>query len=173
MNDTRTDTRNDMRTDMRTEGRTTRVYDSSVTDGNVSTGNVSTGYTNQPEPTLGQLFTGLTSDVTALVRKELDLAKTEMTESAKQGAKGAAFMAVGGFLAYAGLILLLIAVAVLVGDLLDNYWLSTLLVGLAVVVIGWVMINSGKSQLNRMNLTPHKTIETLNADAQMVKEKLT
>jgi membrane-bound ClpP family serine protease len=82
-------------------------------------------------------------------------------------------MAAGGFLAYAGLILLLIAVSVLVGDLLNNYWLSTLLVGLAVVVIGWVMLNSGKSQLNRMNLTPQKTIDTLSADAQMVKEKLT
>lgn len=168
MNDTRTDTR----TDMRTESRTTRVYDANVTDGNVSTGNVSTGYTTQPEPTIGQLFTGLTSDVTSLVRKEIDLAKTELTESAKQGAKGAAFMAVGGFLAYAGLILLLIAVSVLVGDLLNNYWLSTLLVGLAVVVIGWVMLNSGKSQISRMDLTPHKTIETLSDDAQMVKEKL-
>jgi uncharacterized protein (DUF58 family) len=70
------------------------------------------------------------------------------------------------------LILLLIALAVLVGNLLNNYWLSTLLVGLAVVVIGGVMAASGKSQLANMSLTPRKTIQTLEADAQMVKEKL-
>lgn len=163
---------NDTRTDTQTGARSTRVYDSSVSDGNVSTGNVSTGYVTQPEPTLGDLFTGLTSDLSALVRQELELAKTEMQESAKQGAKGAAFMAIGGFLAYAGLILLLIALAILVGNLLDNYWLSTLLVGLTVVVIGGVMAASGKSQLTQMNLTPRKTIQTLEADAQMVKEKL-
>jgi uncharacterized membrane protein YqjE len=163
---------NDSRTDIQTGARSTRVYDSSVSDGNVSTSNVSTGYVTQPEPTLGDLFTGLTSDLSALVRQELELAKTEMQESAKQGAKGAAFMAIGGFLAYAGLILLLIALAVLVGNLLENYWLSTLLVGLAVVVIGGVMAASGKSQLAHMNLTPRKTIQTLEADAHMVKEKL-
>jgi hypothetical protein len=59
-----------------------------------------------------------------------------------------------------------------VGNLLENYWLSTLLVGLAVVVIGGVMAASGKSQLAHMNLTPRKTIQTLEADAHMVKEKL-
>jgi uncharacterized protein (DUF58 family) len=74
--------------------------------------------------------------------------------------------------AYAGLILVLIALSILLGQALENYWLSTLIVGAVVLIIGAVLLFSGKSALQKVNVTPEKTIETLKEDARWVKEQV-
>jgi len=124
------------------------------------------------DPSLGDLVMGLTDDLTTLVRKEVELAKAELQENIQEGAKAGGMVAAGSMVAYAGLLLILAAIAVALGDWWNNYWLSAAVVGLVTGIIGWVMLNGGLNQLKQVSLVPHKTISSLESDAKMAKEKL-
>ena len=63
---------------------------------------------------LGELFTELSRDVSVLVRKEIELARLEMSRIANTLARRATFIAIGAVLAIAGL-LSLIATLTLAG----------------------------------------------------------
>lgn len=128
---------------------------------------------NRPEaePSLGQLFTELTDDMSTLVRQELELAKAETMQKVSKATRSIIMMVAGGLLAYAGLIALVIAVAIALGGLMP-YWLSSLIVGLVVIVIGAVLVMSGRSSLATISLVPEKTVETLKQDARWAKEQV-
>lgn len=124
------------------------------------------------EPSLGELVMGLTDDISTLVRREVDLAKAELQENIQDGAQAGGMIAAGGMVAYAGALLLLIALAIALGDWWNNYWLGAGVVGLVTAVIGWVILNSGLSQLKKVSLVPHKTLAAIGRDAKMAKDKL-
>ena len=127
--------------------------------------------TGQAEPSLGQLLTELTGDMSTLVRQELEIAKTETMQKVSGATRSVIMMVAGGLLAYAGLIALVIAAAIALGSLMP-YWLSSLIVGLVVVAIGAVLIISGRSRLTNISLVPQNTVETLKQDARWAKEQI-
>jgi hypothetical protein len=124
------------------------------------------------EPSLGELITSLTDDFGTLVRKEIKLAKVETMETISATSRGAGMMAAGGLVAYAGLLLILIGIAVLVGQAIDSYWLAALIVGALVVGLGVVLFSSGRSALKHVSIAPEQTIASIKDDARMVKEQL-
>jgi hypothetical protein len=63
---------------------------------------------------LGELFQELSRETSLLIRQEVALAKTEMTEKAQQLGKDAGFLGAGGAIAYAGFIVILGGLAILV-----------------------------------------------------------
>lgn len=128
--------------------------------------------TTDNEPSLGDIVVGLTDDLTTLVRKEVELAKAEVQQSVQDGAKAGAMVAAGGLLAYSGLLFILAAIAVLLGDWWDNYWLGALVVGLLAGILGWSILNGGLKQLKQVSLVPRQAISSIGRDAEMAKEKL-
>lgn len=123
------------------------------------------------ESSLGDLFTGLTYDLSTLVRKEIDLARTETLEKVSQATRSVVFMVAGGMLAYAGLIALIIAAAVALANVMP-FWLSTLVVGLLVLIVGTVLVQSGRSMLSNISIVPEKTVESIKEDTEWVKEQV-
>ena len=67
---------------------------------------------------LGELFSELAQETTTLVRHEVNLAKTEMSEKASRAGKHVGFLAAGGAVAYAGLLAVLAAVIILLNDVM-------------------------------------------------------
>jgi len=124
----------------------------------------------QEERSLGELFAELANETTNLVRQELQLAKTEMTQKATQAGKDVGMIGAGGALAYAGLLALIAALIIGLGELIP-LWLSALIVGLVVVGIGYVLIQRGLTELKRIDPTPHQTVQTLKEDKEWVKEQ--
>ena len=49
-------------------------------------------------------------------------------------------------------------------------WLAPLLVGLVIVIVGWVLLARGRSNLKARNLAPRRTMESLRRDEKMVEE---
>lgn len=123
------------------------------------------------ESSLGDLFTGLTYDLSTLVRKEIDLARTETMEKVSQATRSIVFMVAGGMLAYAGLIALIIAAAVALANVMP-FWLATLIVGLLVLIVGAIFVQSGRSMLTNMSIVPEKTVESIKEDTEWVKEQV-
>src|SRR3954467_11397296 len=93
------------------------------------------------------LLRELRDETTTLLRQEVALAKTELKENASRLVSHTVQIAIGAFVAYAGLIVMLIGLGHLVGALLTRAGMSELLaqwiapagLGLVVILIGWTM----------------------------------
>lgn len=123
------------------------------------------------ETSLGDLFTALTTDMTTLVRKEVELARTETVEKISKATRSVVFMVAGGMLAYAGLIGLIIAAIVALANVMD-LWLAALIVGLVVIIIGAILLQSGRSMLQRLSIVPEKTVESIKESTEWAKEQV-
>jgi uncharacterized membrane protein YqjE len=123
-------------------------------------------------PSLGRLFSDLSSDFTDLVREEIRLARVETMEKVSTATRSLVSMVAGGLLAYAGLLALLFMVIVLLNEIMP-LWLASAIVGIVTIVIGAILIMSGRSALSNMTIVPEKTVETIKDDAQWVKEQVT
>lgn len=123
------------------------------------------------EPTLGDLFSSLTEDMSTLIRKEVDLARTETLEKVSSATRSVVSMVAGGMIAYAGLIGVMIAVIVGLSRLMP-LWLSALIVGIVVIVIGAIMIMSGRNSLQKMTVVPEQTVESIKENTEWAKEQV-
>ena len=119
---------------------------------------------------LGELFSELANETTMLVRQEIQLARTEMTQKATRAGKDVGMIGAGGALAYAGLLALIAALIIGLGELIP-LWLSALIVGLVVVGVGYMLIQRGLTALKQIDPKPQQTIQTLQEDKEWVKEQ--
>ncbi|AWK89189.1 phage holin family protein [Azospirillum thermophilum] len=124
----------------------------------------------QDRPITG-LFADLARETTNLARAEIELAKSELTEKATEAAGGVAYIAAGGFIAFAG-ILVLLAAAVLGLSNVVAPWLAAVIVGVVVLAIGGILAMMGKNRLKPQNLQPNRTIGTLRDDKRWAKSQL-
>ena len=128
------------------------------------------GRDSKNDRSLGELFSELAQDTSTLVRQEMTLAKTEMSQKASRVGKDVGFLAAGGAVAYAGLLAVLAGVIVLLGQIIPM-WLSALLVGLVVAGVGYFLVRKGLEALKREELAPRQTIETIKEDQQWAKDQ--
>jgi drug/metabolite transporter (DMT)-like permease len=115
---------------------------------------------------LGDLLSELSRETGQLVRKEVELATTELTAKARVAGAQVGVAAAGGALAHAGLLVLVAAIVIGLAELGLAPWLSALIVGVVTMVIGYVLVNRGLAGLRGTNIVPTQTIETLKEDAR-------
>ena len=127
---------------------------------------------NREDRSLGELFADLAKESSVLVRQEVALAKSELTQKAGEVGKDIGFLAVGGLVLYAGLLAIIAAIIIVLGTMGVPWWLSALLVGLVVAATGYFLVQRGLKALKRENIAPHQTIETLKEDAEWAKEQV-
>ena len=113
------------------------------------------------ERSLGELFAELSRDTGILVRKELELATTELTAKAKVAGTHAATVAAGGALAHAGLLVLLAALVSLLAKFGIDVWLSAGIVACLTIGTGYFLLNKGLANLRQANLAPTQTIQSI------------
>lgn len=120
---------------------------------------------------LSTLFTHLMGDVSLLVRKEIELAKVEATEKVSAMGTGAAYLAVGGLLAFAGLLFLLGAATLAIALALPA-WAAALIVGAAVTFVAGLFVAAGLGKFRTTRLKPERTLRTLRDDAAFARQHL-
>ena len=125
---------------------------------------------SRDERSLGELFSELAQETSTLVRQEVNLAKTEMSQKASSAGKHVGVLAAGGALAYAGLLAILAGIIALLNDVMP-LWVAALLVGIVVAVVGYLLVKRGLDALKREDFTPRETIETLKEDQEWAKEQ--
>jgi Zn-dependent protease with chaperone function len=122
------------------------------------------------EPSLGELFAELTREMTTLVRQELRLATTEVGQKTSEIGKNVAFLAVGGAIAYAGLLAIIAAVVMVFANFVP-WWLATFIVGISIAGIGYVLVHKGIDSLKEIDLKPRQTLRTIKEDVEWAKHQ--
>jgi len=128
--------------------------------------------TSSDDRSLGQLFGDLSRQLGTLVRQEIELAKTETTARVTSLGRDAAMIGAGAALGYAALLVGLVGIAILLADLGLTPWLAFVVVALLVGGIAAVLIQQGRERLQRTDVAPRQTIETLKDDAAWAKERV-
>jgi len=133
--------------------------------------------TGRPLP---DLIAGLIGDISGLFRKEVELAKAEVSEKVGQAVGGMQALVFGGILALGALGVLLAAiVAALAAWFVGNGMEQTLANSIAAVIVavvvggaGWMMISKGLGAFKAEKLMLDRTTHSLARDADVVKERL-
>ena len=137
-----------------------------------STSHTSTRPTEpQPDSTTG-LLSRLVDEVSTLLRKELALAKAEVSESINHAKLGAISLAAGGAVLFAALLVLLAAATLALSHVVSD-WLAALIVGVITAIVGFVMLQSGKKKFEASQLKPVRTQDALRRDKDMVERRIT
>jgi uncharacterized membrane protein YqjE len=121
------------------------------------------------EPSLGELFRRLTTDTSDLVRQEVTLAKTELRQAGATVARDGTKIGIAVGLALGGLLTLIAFLVLMLGDVLNNYWLAALIVGLVLLGVGAVLVRSAVSDIKERGLAPKETVGSLRDDAAWAK----
>lgn len=123
--------------------------------------------------TLLGLFGDLWRETTTLVHNEAELAKAEISEKVSKVTSGAGEIAAGGAILFAGFIVLLFAAVGALELMIPSehaIWMAPLIVGVVVMIIGYIALAMGKKQMKAENLAPQRTIDSLQRDARLAKE---
>lgn len=108
---------------------------------------------------LGELIASVSRHISELMRQEVELAKAELTESAKQAGKGGGLFAGAGVAGHMALLFLSLTIMFALGTFMDLVWAAlivTVIWGIAAAILGLV----GKSEVEKIKGAP-QTAETL------------
>jgi hypothetical protein len=123
------------------------------------------------ERPIGEVAKELTSDLSLLVRQEIELAKAEMAEKGRTAAPGLGMFGGAGIVALcaAGAIT---AFLVLVFSLFLPEWAAALIVGAVLAAVAYVLIKQGKERVaDAGKPVPEQTIETVKEDVEWAKTR--
>ena len=124
----------------------------------------------QDEPTIGRLVSDASRDISSLVQKEIQLAKSELKVSVKNGGTGVGLFAGAVFFLLMGLVMFSIGLAYLFhwnGEGLDLHW-AFLLVFVIYLLVAALLGYLGYRKVQKVR-GPEKAI----AEAQKTKAALT
>ncbi len=131
------------------------------------------------ERSIGQLLKELTQESSTLLKQEVKLAKTEMSEKASRVGANLGEVAVGGAVALLGAIALLLAAVYGLRSILNNFmsqevavWLAPLIVGGILAAVGYSLIKKALATLKQESITPQGTTQSLQENKEWLKEKI-
>ena len=123
------------------------------------------------ERPIGDVARDLTSDLSLLLRQEIELAKAEMSEKGRTAAPGL------GMLGGAGVVALcaagaLTAFLVLVLAIFLPEWAAALITGAILAAVAYVLAKQGKERVADAGApVPEQTIETVKEDVEWAKTR--
>lgn len=131
---------------------------------------------DKAERSVPALMSDFTQELVTLVQQELQLARSEVSDKVGQIGSGATSIALGGAVLLAAILVVLQAIVYGLHDVLEPWspglWLSPLIVGLIVLVIGIMLLQKGRSNLQAKNLAPRRTVSSLQEDKEFAKEQI-
>jgi len=124
------------------------------------------------ERPLGEVAKELTSDLSLLVRQEIQLARAEVTQQGRSLVPGIAMFAGAAVLGLCALGALTAFLVLLFSLFLDS-WLAALIVVALLAAVAFVLVRQGKERVAQATRRPplEETIETVKEDVQWAKTR--
>jgi hypothetical protein len=122
---------------------------------------------------LGDLLGDLSRDISSLFRQEVDLAKAELTQSAKKAGKGAGFFGGAGATGYLALVFLSLTIMFAVAVLFDHdvpaaYIWAALIVTVIWGVVAAILAARGRKEFEDVQGAP-QTVDSVKKIPQALK----
>ena len=133
-------------------------------------GAVSETRASVPDQSLGELFSSLTTDLGALVRDEMQLAKVELKEDITKAGRAGGLFGGAALAGYMVVVLLSFAAAWGLAEVMAAGW-AFLIVGVLWALVAGFLYLQGRQHMNQVNLKPEQTVETLKEDLQWAKSQ--
>jgi VIT1/CCC1 family predicted Fe2+/Mn2+ transporter len=127
-------------------------------------------YTRQ-EPSLADLLSRLSEQASTLVRQEIQLAQTEMTRKATKAGRNAAFVALGGVIAFAAFLTIVAALVLALAQVMEA-WLAALIVAVVLAIAAALLVQYGISKLKQIDPAPRRTIETMRENKEWLTQQI-
>lgn len=108
------------------------------------------------EPTPGELLTNVTTDLSALMRQEIALAKAEASQSAKSAGSGVGMLGGAAIAGHLTLLFLSVAAWWAMGNEIGRSWSALIVMG-AWAVVALVLAVVGKNRLQHVQGMPQTT----------------
>lgn len=128
---------------------------------------------------LGQILRDLRDETSALLRQEVDLAKTEMSEKISRAGQNLGSVAVGGAVAFAGALTLLAALTLGLISLMSQFmsrdvamWLAPLVVGGILAAVGYSLVTKALQALKQEGIAPTRTTQSLKENKEWLTSKM-
>lgn len=123
-----------------------------------------------PERRVSELFSELSSELSLLLRKEMELARVELREEAAKAARAGAALSVA---AVAGLFVLVYASSAAAWALAEIMpaGLAFLIVAVVWLLVAGVGAALGRNRLRQVHPVPEQTVRTLEEDVQWAKNR--
>ncbi|HYH29702.1 MAG TPA: phage holin family protein [Pseudonocardia sp.] len=117
----------------------------------------------------GELVQRLSTQLSELVRRELELARAELTAKGKRAGAGAGLAGAGGVVALFGVGALITAAIAGLATVL-SVWLSALIIGVVLLLVAGVLALAGRSQLRHAAPpVPEQAVHGVQEDVATVK----
>jgi uncharacterized membrane protein len=127
-----------------------------------------------PDASLASLVGGIINDAKDLLLHEFTMAKLEMKDELNKTKTAAVSLAIGaGISAVGGLLLILMLVHLLAALTPIPLWGSYGIVGAVLLLVGVILLISGKRTAEQVDVVPPRTVATLKENAQWLKEQTT
>jgi hypothetical protein len=107
-------------------------------------------------PSVGELLSDISADLSTLMRQEVALAKAELTQSGKQAGKGAGMLAGAGVAGHMVLLFISIAAWWGIGNATGHGW-SALIVAAIWAIIGAILASMGRKEMKNVTGVPRTT----------------
>jgi len=122
------------------------------------------------DASLGELFSGLTTDMSGLVRDELTLAKVELKEEIAKVGRASGMFGGAALAGYMTVVLLSFAAAWGLAELMAVGWAFLIIAALWGAAAAFLYLRA-RDQLATVNPKPELTINTLKEDVQWAKNQ--
>jgi hypothetical protein len=118
---------------------------------------------------LRALVGGVAEDARDLVRGEVALARAEVEQKVDRVTAGVISLFGAMMLAYAGLVIVLIAAAQALARVMPD-WAASLIVGGIVLLVGTILAGVARKALSPSGMIPNRTMRNVESDARVIKE---
>lgn len=126
---------------------------------------------HESQKSVGQLFGDLVDETRTLVRQEIALAKTELSEKAAFAGRNAGIAGAGALVILLGALPILAGIVIALGHKI-GYATSAFLVGALFVIAGIVMVMKALKAFKSEPLAPQQTAAQVRETKQWMKEQV-
>ena len=124
-----------------------------------------------PDLSIGELFARLGSDLSGLLTTQVDLARTELRDEAKEAGRTASAFGAAALLGYLALTLACFAAAWGLAEVLPEGW-AFLIVAVVVGIVAGVLAMRGRAELRNAKDVAPETMESIKEDVAWTREQM-
>ncbi|MFE6401030.1 phage holin family protein [Streptomyces alboflavus] len=117
------------------------------------------------DTSIGSLISDITSDLSHLMRDEIELAKAELKQEATKAGKAAGLYGGAGYAAALTVLLATLTAVFALAHVMGLAWAALVMTGLW-AAIGAVLYVNGRNRMHSVQPTPERSLKSLKEDAK-------